>query len=1003
VRPGTTPDRPAIRRPNRRPSKLSAIAARCVESSWLAALVVVPLFFNMQSVRVFEADKIFLLRSLAVLIAVGLIVRGCEEGRRAWTVAGQPLWNAPLVKPMLLLTGAYIVSTAFSIAPRVSWLGAYDRVQGTYTWLGYVTIFLAIILLVREPTQRERIVTTILLASFPVAIYAVMQHFGYDPIAWRSDVVSRPYGSAGNAIFLGAFLIMVAPLTLARTIERLTRSRPIGFGPTLVGGAYAVLLAVQLLAIVYSNSRGPFIGLAAGLTFFALVFAARRRLRRLSVAIIALAVMVAVFVVVLNIPQGPLQPLRDMRYFKRLATMSQADSTGWVRAVVWQGAAALLAADPVRDLVGYGPDALFLIYPRFYPAELAHFEGYEVGMDRCHNETFDALTMTGVLGCAAEFVLYVSVFSLLLRQLGLIGGRRDRRIFLSTTAAGGGLGAVLPCLVDGSFRFSGIGLPVGIVVGVAVYVLACALGKRETAPQSRSDLLLIGLLAAVIAHVVEIQLGIAVSMTRLLFWVYAGLAVSIGPRSDRSPQPQTVTSPAAPTEPWSTERTLGLIVALICFVLAVDFCRGGLDPRATALLLLSLLAATWLFGAVIAISASWSRPGSYALASAVPWVLLAIAYVFWWTWPRGDDDLNLEVVLSSTAHLANSVPALYLAVFGLIALMTVAGVQQDWRFSEPVARRPRWRLGAYAALLLAAAPLILFTNLQPSRADVFSKRVAAYTERNQFEAARAVGEAALRLQPETDRYAIDLSAILMKLARGASRAAPQQRTALLTQALSTLQGAQRNAPLNPDLARNLARLHRAQAEAVDNPGDRTHHFEEAQQYYQQAAQLNPHNVNLLNEWAQLYIERFQLDKASALVERSLRVDDQYASTYWLRGNIHVAGLRFADALADYERATAIAPKFVDAWRAKAMVLKGLQRFEEAIAAENQVQVLAPGDLKSLRDLTYLYEQTGQFDRALAQARRVLATPGGHDRLAQEQLIERLEKQAAAMPSVGNAP
>ena len=56
-------------------SKLSVLCDRIIEAGWLAALIVIPLFFNMYSRRSFEADKLLLLRSIATVMAVAWIAR----------------------------------------------------------------------------------------------------------------------------------------------------------------------------------------------------------------------------------------------------------------------------------------------------------------------------------------------------------------------------------------------------------------------------------------------------------------------------------------------------------------------------------------------------------------------------------------------------------------------------------------------------------------------------------------------------------------------------------------------------------------------------------------------------------------------------------------------------------------------------------------------------------------------------------------------------------------
>ena len=57
-------------------SKLSVFCEKLIEACWLAAIILAPLFFNVYSSRVFEPDKISLVRSLAlVMLAAWLTLR----------------------------------------------------------------------------------------------------------------------------------------------------------------------------------------------------------------------------------------------------------------------------------------------------------------------------------------------------------------------------------------------------------------------------------------------------------------------------------------------------------------------------------------------------------------------------------------------------------------------------------------------------------------------------------------------------------------------------------------------------------------------------------------------------------------------------------------------------------------------------------------------------------------------------------------------------------------
>ena len=154
-------------------SRLTRWCDGFLEACWLVAILVTPLFFNIHSERVFEPDKIALLRSLAVLmIAVGLVrfvdLREWRNLSRLRFSNPDAIWHQPFALPILILATVYILSTLFSINPRISWAGSYQRLQGTYTTLSYLTVFAIMAVTIRSPQQVRRAVSVAIVASIPV-------------------------------------------------------------------------------------------------------------------------------------------------------------------------------------------------------------------------------------------------------------------------------------------------------------------------------------------------------------------------------------------------------------------------------------------------------------------------------------------------------------------------------------------------------------------------------------------------------------------------------------------------------------------------------------------------------------------------------------------------------------------------------------------------------------------------------------------------------------------
>lgn len=700
-------------------TRLSRWCDGLMEAGWLIALLATPLFFNIHSERVFEPDKLALLRSISLIMAGVWLVRfvdqrGWRDLKRLRPRNPDAIWYQPLVLPVLALVVVYLLSTLFSITPRVSWAGSYQRLQGTYTTLSYVVIFATMATTIRTPQQVRRAVTVAIVASVPVALYGILQRFGHDPLPWGGNVQARVAGHLGNAIFIAAYLIMVVPLTLARIVDAFSNilaDEKLAAADVARSSVYIFILAIQLLTIYWSGSRGPLIGLGVGLFSFTLVLlvslrqagthglgrrvlpavlfllpalfalllggplsaafgplaafavffgvvalsvviifllvAVRRGWQWLWLAWILLTLFMAGWLLLFNTPPARAAALKDAPVIGGLfATLDEwrelpgigsygkmldpsnttgREKSGRVRVLIWEGVVDLVSphtplqypdnrTDPfnwLRPLLGYGPESMYVAYNRFYPPELATVEARNASPDRSHNETFDALAITGLAGLVAWQLLYLSVVLFAFRYLGVVSGRRDTWTLIGLWV-GGALAAALLAQFTAGPIYLGVAVPTGVIVGVVAYLVYYALSDRPAdltsdasdriQPFAANRLLMNALIAAVLAHYVEIHFGIAISATRLYFFAYVALMLALQRAADTapadalaepaSPTPATKSdrrrrkSAAAPAEPaprsgWSALLVPGLLLTLMVGMLGYSFVTYALPPNKT--------------------------------------------------------------------------------------------------------------------------------------------------------------------------------------------------------------------------------------------------------------------------------------------------------------------------------------------------------------------------------------------------------------------------------------
>src|SRR5690606_34405730 len=120
-----------------------------------------------------------------------------------------------------------------------------------------------------------------------------------------------------------------------------------------------------------------------------------------------------------------------------------------------------------------------------------------------HNETWDALVITGILGFVAYLAVFIGIFYWALRWLGLLVNRRDTLIFAAILIISSAAMITIFYFYDEGWRFFGVAMPAGLILGLGIYVTLSAflhtnLGwDRSELPR---QLLIITILATITAH-----------------------------------------------------------------------------------------------------------------------------------------------------------------------------------------------------------------------------------------------------------------------------------------------------------------------------------------------------------------------------------------------------------------------------------------------------------------------------------------------------------------------
>ncbi len=960
-------------------TKMSKYASGVMEAAWTAALILIPLYFNVYSSRIFEPDKISLLRSLALLILGAWIVKIVEQGRLradadrdAQNLFKRVTTGSPLLLGVLAMAMVYVVATLFSIVPATSLLGSYQRLQGTYTTFSYMIIFAAIVANLREREQVERLITIAILVSLPISLYGVLQKLSLDPIPWGGDTSRRIASNLGNSIFVAAYLIMVIPLAIGRMLRSFaiivqTDDKSKLVSHFIQGTIYVTVLALQVIAVFLSQSRGPFMGmLISVLGVFTLLYLFITRKRKLARVWSATLLLGGVGLVLFNIEGGPLESLRSLPQIGRYGQLLDPDSnSAKVRRYIWQGTVELVLPhqplqfpdgrkdifNAIRPIIGYGPESMYVAYNPFYVPELAYVERRNASPDRSHNETWDSLVITGLLGMIAYLALFELAFFYGLKWIGIITSGRQKRLFLALSLGGGMVGALGLSLWRGA-AYIGVGIPFGILAGLVFYLILASASMPEDHQVETGDferrLLLSVLLAAVVAHFAEINFGIAIVSTRTYFWSYLGLMYVIGsvmpqmgwsaghPAREAASVPVRESTkevaqasrkkkraarrneqflPADLTVQLQPIALCGLIIGLVLATLGFNYINNPRNLTGVVEILTSaftrlpnknnayspgillLTLTTWIAFATVFSAEISDRSGrgfNIKIFAAMLGVSGGVGLVYW-LWHTGTlagmarfSAASLEDVLTQVGRFEGLIAQFYVYVFLVVFSL---GVFMVAHHEVRVASVSPLRSGATALLCgLVLISLVTTTNLRVVQADVVFKLTEPFSRTGQWPLAIQIYNHANELAPSEDYYYLFLGRAYLEQARTLSDAS--ERNSLIEQAAADLKKAQEINPLNTDHTANLARLYSLWASLETDSARKQELASQSEDYFSKAVTLSPHSARLWSEWALLYLNILNRpEEAAAKLNQALTIDPKYHWSYALLGEYHARQAR----------------------------------------------------------------------------------------------------------------
>ncbi|MFA5132109.1 MAG: O-antigen ligase family protein [Candidatus Paceibacterota bacterium] len=326
------------------------------------------------------------------------------------------LKKSPLTIAYAIFMVVLLLADIFGVDRERSMWSNYERMEGFVGHIHFFAYFFVLTAMLPTLKDWQKMFKVFFASNLLVLIYGYGQMFGAKGYifaqklpelgAWFSarfpihQSENRLDATIGNSAYFAIYCLMFAFIAALLWSQTPNAKRAWG---------YPVLIALNLIALFYSGTRGTMIGLVAGVMVTIGLIAWREKGHARKVFA---GVLVAVVILV-----GSLVTFKNSSFVQstptlaRLASISPTELTSMSRLSIWTIS---YEAFLERPILGYGQDNFSYIYARkFMPEKMWNLEPW---YDRSHDVFFDWLVAAGILGLLSYLSLYVVALSLMWRS-----------------------------------------------------------------------------------------------------------------------------------------------------------------------------------------------------------------------------------------------------------------------------------------------------------------------------------------------------------------------------------------------------------------------------------------------------------------------------------------------------------------------------------------------------------------------------------------------------------
>lgn len=334
-----------------------------VQIKWIFySAFITTLYFEVQSQDPFNSPKFWTL----ILFAAVLI--GYIFTSKINLTAQNSKFLRILVTLCIFYIAIMLVSSFFSYSWQVAIFGDSFRRNGVFTYIGFVTFFIASALFVRFENVFVAL-KIIFLAGVCTGLYSLIQITGHDWVKW--SVTDQIISTFGNTNFSGAGMSIFAIVVFGLMI--------INFKNKVLFFIYTSTFTVLIYAVLQTNARQALIMLALGLSIFMSLFLYRRNKKIWRLSLIFMTFMIFLTTLALF----KIGPLESFIYKSSIS----------VREFYWRAGFEMFKHNPI---LGIGPDHYGTFFKEYRDPGYPLAYGWGITSSNAHNVLIQNFATGGI-------------------------------------------------------------------------------------------------------------------------------------------------------------------------------------------------------------------------------------------------------------------------------------------------------------------------------------------------------------------------------------------------------------------------------------------------------------------------------------------------------------------------------------------------------------------------------------------------------------------------------